>query len=482
VSHDILIVDDDPKIGTLLREALERDGLTAQSVRDPEVAMALLKEHPFEVVVSDLMMPGIDGLEVLRRAKSIRPGCEVVLMTAFASVETVREALKRGAVDYITKPFSIENDLKPLIHAILANPGEDLPAPAQEQPDTPDENDAFAGIVGRGEAMRDLLAKLPRVARSGAPVLLRGESGVGKELVAAAIHRLSPRSHRPMLTINGAALPDTLLESELFGHTKGAFSGATVDREGLFQAAHGGVLFLDEIGEISPTFQPKLLRVLESGEFHRIGDAQRTVKVDVRVIAASNRDLEEAVRQGAFRADLYYRLNVVPLTIPPLRERLEDIPALTDHFLRRFSRERKLHLSARAREAFATYSWPGNVRELANALQHGAVLCDGDEVGLQELPVALQDHAHSCDLTSEADGGSLQAIEVRTILKAMQKTDHNRTRAAQLLGITRRTLGYRIQKYGLDDQISAASRGEEHALRRPGPVRLDGARNTRQSA
>jgi DNA-binding NtrC family response regulator len=440
VPNEILIVDDDPKIGSFLRKALKRDGLNVESVQDPETAIALLKERPFEVVVTDLMMPGIDGIEVLRRAKSVRPECEVVLMTAFGSVETTREALKRGAVDYITKPFSVEGDLKPLIHAILADPGDGPGAPPEAQLIAGDDRDAFAGVVGQGSAMKALLDKLPRVARSGAPVLLQGESGVGKEVVATAIHRLSQRRHRRMLMINGAALPDSLLESELFGHTRGAFSGATDDRDGLFQAAHGGVLFLDEIGEISPTFQPKLLRVLETGEFHRIGDARRTIKVDVRVIAASNRDLEKAVRRGTFRADLYYRLNVVPLTIPPLRERREDIPDLIDHFSQRFSKGRRLRLSAQAREAIETYSWPGNVRELANALQHGAVLCDRDEIGLHELPVALQDHARSRELPTEAEGGSLE------------------------------------------DEIGAARSGEETPSPRARPVRVDGTRGARRSA
>ena len=470
---DVLIVDDEPKIGALLRAALERDGLGVEALQDPEKALALLKERPFEVVVTDLMMPGIDGLELLRRAKAIRPSCEVVVMTAYASVETAREALKRGAVDYITKPFSVEQELKPLIRAVLDAPANGLEAPAQEPPALSDEDDVFAEIVGRGEKMTALLDKLPRIARSEAPVLLRGESGVGKELAATAIHRLSARRQRPMLRINCASLPETLLESELFGHTKGSFSGAVADRDGLFQAAHGGILLLDEIGEISPIFQPKLLRVLDSGEFHRVGEAWRTIKVDVRVVAATNRNLEEAVRKGVFRADLYYRLNVVPLAIPPLRERPDDTRDLIEHFMRKFAGDRSMRLSHEARRAIETYSWPGNVRELANAIQHGVVLCEGNEIGLDDLPVALQDHYRSRELPAQPEQGTLEAIEVHCILQAMKKTDHNRTQAARLLGITRRTLGYRIRKYGLEEEFAAgggtASRGARPVRSKPTP-------------
>jgi transcriptional regulator with GAF, ATPase, and Fis domain len=282
-----------------------------------------------------------------------------------------------------------------------------------------------------------------------------------------------------MLRINCASLPETLLESELFGHTKGSFSGATSDRDGLFQAAHSGTLLLDEIGEISAIFQPKLLRVLDSGEFHRVGEAWRTIKVDVRVIAATNRDLEEAVRKAVFRADLYYRLNVVPLVIPPLRERRDDARELIDHFMRKFAGDCPLRLSHEARRAIETYSWPGNVRELANAVQHGAVLCEGNEIGIDDLPVAIQDRYRSRQLPAEPEQGTLEAIEVHCILQAMKKTDCNRTQAARLLGITRRTLGYRIRKYDLEQEFAAAAGS---ALRRARPVRTKPGPGASQSA
>lgn len=341
--------------------------------------------------------------------------------------------------------FAIQND-----HA-------GRPEPADPGPDP------LAGIVGRGAAMQRLLARVARVARSEAPVLLRGESGVGKEVMADLLHRLSSRRARPMLRINCAALPESLLESELFGHTRGSFTGANCDREGLFQAADGGILFLDEIGEISPAFQPKLLRVLESGEFHRIGDARGTVRVDVRVIAATNRDLEQAVREGRFRADLYYRLDVVPLSIPPLRARREDVPALLDHFLALHAAGRPLRFAPAARERLEAHDWPGNVRELSNAVQHGVVLAEGEEIGLDDLPDALRGDAGApSPLAPPADrpeAGTLEAIEMRTIQQAMRATSNNRTRAARLLGVTRRTLGYRLRKYGLDEVFGGGDDG-----------------------
>jgi transcriptional regulator with GAF, ATPase, and Fis domain len=336
--------------------------------------------------------------------------------------------------------------------------------------------------------MQALLAKVRKLARSEAPVLLQGESGTGKEVIANALHRLSSRGQQAMVKINCAALPETLLESELFGYTKGSFSGAAADREGLFQVAHGSTLFLDEVGEISPTFQPKLLRVLQDGEFHRIGDSRRTVKVDVRVIAASNRDLEDAVETGGFRRDLYYRLNVVALMLPPLRERREDLPDLIAHFTRQLAGDREVRFSPDALAALRHYDWPGNVRELVNAVHHGLVMSDPPEIRMEDLPVAVQDFQRSrgeSRQSSEADSNTLEAIEIRSILQAMKRTRHNRTEAARLLGVTRRTLSYRIRKYGLEPKLgshpsSALSNGEAEA--RPSMARVDPGRGAKASA
>jgi two-component system NtrC family response regulator len=432
----------------------------------------LLKQHPIDIIITDLCMPETDGLEVLRRSKLIRPGVEVVIITAFATVDTAREAMKRGAVDYLTKPFSIQDELKPLIENILkespqsdsteeAHPAtwfsgtdvEETKGTSKTKSNKTVASDEST-VIAKDEAMLELLERAKRVARSDASVLLTGKSGTGKDVVARTIHRHSSRSDRPLISINCASLPDTLLESELFGHTKGAFTGAVSDRPGFFEAANGGTIFLDEIGEISRNFQPKLLRVLENGEFHRIGNAKQIIKVDVRIIAATNLDLERAILTGNFREDLYYRLNVVPLHIPSLQERPDDIPALIQFFLDRADSGHKL--SRDAEDALLRYEWPGNVRELRNAMEHGIILSDKLEIQLSDLPAAIQDdhRANAPKKPRDQDqAGTLEEIEIGCIMQAMAKTGHNRTQAADLLGVSRRTLGYRIEKYGLTDPL-----------------------------
>jgi transcriptional regulator with GAF, ATPase, and Fis domain len=304
-----------------------------------------------------------------------------------------------------------------------------------------------------------------KVAATNSSVLLTGETGSGKEIFANLIHRFSPRHTRPMIRINCAALPETLLESELFGYTKGAFTGAGRDHIGVFQAADGGTIFLDEIGEISAAFQPKLLRVIQEGEFYRIGDARRPIRVDVRVIAATNRNLTEAVRSGTFREDLYYRLNVVPIEVPALREHMEDLPDLIAHFTRKRGQGRDVRFAPEALEAMERYDWPGNVRELANAIEHAVVLGDGFEIALEDLPASIQDHervrraeAFAGPAKPPPSARTLEQIETDCILQALDKTNHNRTQAARLLGITRRRLGYRIVKYGLEAKLREARR------------------------
>jgi DNA-binding NtrC family response regulator len=442
----ILVIDDEPQMGPLLHRVLGRAGLSVESFTDPEAGLARLREQPFDVLVTDLRMPGIDGLEVQRRAKSIRPACETVVITAHASVGSAREALKRGAVDYLTKPFSVERELLPLIRGVLAAlPGRELRRPAES---------AFSASrpIGESAVLRIVAERAERVARSNAPVLLQGESGTGKEVFADWIHRLSSRSEKPLLRVNCAALPDSLLESELFGHARGAFTGATREREGIFAAADGGTLFLDEIGEMALNVQPKLLRVLQEGEVQRVGESGRSVRVDVRVIAATNRDLRDAVKRGAFRSDLYYRLAVLPLELPSLREHLEDLPALVQHFLDRLGATARF--SADALGAMRRYAWPGNVRELANAVEHAVVLGNGPELQVGDLPAALQEAERQQSVAPIVDDeGTLEAIEQRIILQALERTRCNRTEAARLLGVTRRTLGYRIRKYGLEESV-----------------------------
>jgi len=483
----ILVVDDDPRVGNVVRRFLERSGHEAVYENDPEEALRRLREHPFDLILTDLMMPRVDGLELLRRAKLLRPSCEVIVMTAFASVGTAREALKRGAVDYLTKPFSPDGDLLPLIRSVLeGGAGEEgeaaAPAPLLEA-----ESD-HGEVVARSERMRALVARARKVARSDAAVLLRGESGSGKEVIASLLHALSPRAERPLVKVNCAALPESLFESELFGYARGAFTGAESPREGLFHAADGGTLFLDEVGEMPLAVQAKLLRVLQDGEFHRIGDPRRPVRVDVRVIAATNLDLESAVAAGAFRKDLYYRLNVVPLVVPPLRERPEDLAPLIVHLLGRVGAPAGARFSREAFAALESYDWPGNVRELANAIQHAVVLSDGPELALAHLPVALQDHWRNAAGASRGgviDAGTLEDIERRCIEQALRKTSFHRTRAAALLGITRRTLGYRIEKYGLAPLLEAPRRAPARAVARPAaaqPVERTGAGTPSASA
>jgi DNA-binding NtrC family response regulator len=458
----ILIVDDEIRLGDALRRTLALEGYEAFYEPDAEEALRALRSQPFDVLLTDLVMPGIDGIELMRRAKLIRPSCEVVVMTAFATVDTAREALKRGAVDYLTKPFSAERDLFPLIHDLLATPGgADAPLEAAEP------GSAVSGLVAASPAMRELVEKLPRIARSRANVLLRGDSGTGKEVVASALHRLSERSALPLVKVNCAALPEGLLEAELFGCRKGAYTGAHSDREGLFQAADGGTLLLDEVGELPASIQAKLLRVLQDGEFDRVGEPGHPLRVDVRIVAATNRDLEAAVRAGAFRKDLYYRLNVVPIFLPALSERPEDLRPLTQSFLEALAPHRTVRVGCEAWSLLERYDWPGNVRELRNALEHALVIGDGEEVRPEDLPAALQ-HA-PVRAAGEDEEGTLEEIERRCLAQALVKTGFNRTRAARLLGITRRTLGYRLRKYELEDELAALR--ASHAVQPRQPLR-----------
>jgi two-component system NtrC family response regulator len=459
----ILILDDEEKMANLIARSLERSGYDAVAVAQPAEALNRLKEAKFDVMLTDLRMPGMDGLEILRRAKGIDPGIEVILMTAYASVDTVREAMKLGAVDYLEKPVSAEEDLKPLLARLLGG----TPARAEKAPPA---REASANAPGTGQlahhagiecaspVMQSLYRKALKVARSNASVLLRGESGTGKEVLADLVQANSTRADRPYLKINCGALPETLLESELFGHVRGSFTGAAGDREGMFAAANGGTLLLDEVGEVTPALQVKLLRVLQQGEYQRVGESI-TRKADVRVIAATNRPLEKLVESGEFRQDLYYRLNVVPLEIPPLRERREDLPQLMAHFLTRFSPGHRMQLSDKARLALETYPWPGNIRELENAIEHAVVLAEGDTIELSDLPAAVQELAAKGDgiamnPTAAVGSASLEEIEKNCLMQALERTNGNRTRAAQVLNITRRTLGYRLRKYGLEDEVN----------------------------
>ncbi|MCX7626179.1 MAG: sigma-54 dependent transcriptional regulator [Candidatus Sumerlaeaceae bacterium] len=452
----ILIIDDEPKMSAALGRMLEREGHFVRSTTTPQDGLDWLAEDGFDVVLCDMRMPTMSGLDVLREAKRRAPVLDFVIMTAYADARSAVECMKEGALDYLIKPFSMD-ELKILLKRIeetrhLREENARLRELVEER--TPLEN-----IIAASRQMQDVLARARKVAAANSSVLLLGESGTGKEVIARAIHRMSPRAQKPLVVVNCGAIPETLLESELFGHTRGSFTGATESRKGMFETADGGTIFLDEIGDLPLHLQVKLLRVLQEGEIQRIGE-NTPRKVDVRVIAATNRDLEQLVQEGRFRQDLYYRLNVIPIYIPPLRERREDIAPLIEHFIRKYSPagQRKL-ISPEALARLMRYDYPGNVRELENAIEHAVVLSDSETITVEDLPLQIQNAEWERMIfpTPDSDAMSLEELEKRALLAALEKTNYNITRAAAHLGITRRTLGYRIKKYGLETLVAERS-------------------------
>jgi len=450
MSATILIIDDEPKMAGILKRVLTKQGYEVITTSKPEQGLTILQSQPVQIILCDLKMPGMDGIEVLERAKQIQPQAEFIMMTAYATAQTAVESMKKGAYDYLIKPFPLD-ELKILLARVLKT--KTLQEENVRLREALVDKFHFDNIVAESKLMQAVLGRVAKVAPSDASVLLRGESGTGKEILAKAIHQASPRKDKPLVTVNCSAIPTTLLESEMFGHVKGAFTGAVETRQGLFQSADGGTIFLDEIGEISPAVQVKLLRVLQDGKFQRVGDTA-PITVDVRVIAATNKNLEEAIQQGAFRQDLYYRLNVVPIYIPHLRERKEDILPLIEHFARKFQRPRKtITFAPETIDLFLAYDWPGNIRELENAVEHAVVMGETQQILPCDLPLALQTFYSKQELalsTPIHEQMTLADIEKRWIINALRKTKKNHTRAAKLLGITRRTLGYRLQKYEID--------------------------------
>ena len=439
----ILVVDDEEIVRESLSGWLEKDGYSVAAAADGPSALAALEAEPFAVVLLDLKMPGMDGLEVLEHARAARPGALIVLMTAYATVDTAVRAIKTGAYDYLVKPFDPE-ELSLLIAKIV------------RQQDVLRENTLLRRALRKDHRFRDLVSKSPAMkkvfdlartaARSPSTILVLGESGTGKELLARAIHAESPRAAQPFVAMSCAALPETLLESELFGYERGAFTGAQARHRGKFELAHRGTLFLDEIGDVSPKLQADLLRVLESRRFYRLGGSE-PLQVDVRIIAATNRDLPALVRAGTFRDDLYYRLNVIALTIPPLRQRREDIPLLVDHFLETLQAETgraREGLTAEAMDVVMAHDWPGNVRELKNVLERALVVSAGPliEVGDLGLTPGLVLHAPFA-------GASLEAVEKAHVASVLESCRGNVSQAARVLGIDRVTLYHKIKKYGL---------------------------------
>lgn len=446
-----LVVEDGQSQREILRDFLKDEGYDVVEAENGDKAIEVVKNGHFDLVLLDYKMPKKDGMMVLEEVKDINTEIDVIMMTAYGSVDTAVRAMKAGAADYITKPIELE-ELRILIGRIaerktLRKENEILREELRGKGVTTDQ------IIFKSAAMSEVVNLSGRVANSSATVLIQGESGTGKELLAKLIHNLSPRSERPMIVVNCAALSENLLESELFGHEKGAFTGASQRRIGRFEEADGGTLFLDEIGELSPAVQVKLLRFLQEREFQRVG-GNLTIRSDVRIISATNRNLQGELKYGTFREDLYYRLNVVTITVPPLRERKEDLSPLIDHFLRRFAIENGKEvqgISSEARDLLLRYDYPGNVRELENIIERAVVITRGPVITSRDLPFSRNSiYPHMSEVkTWRSLKESVEDLECKMIQRALEETANHQTKAANLLGISERMLRYKLKKYGL---------------------------------
>jgi len=443
----ILVVDDEPAQRELVVGFLKKHGFDVVEAGGGREAVTRFKQESFDLVLTDQRMSDLSGLEVLEAVRSTSPEAAVVIMTAYGTIETAVSAVKAGAADYLTKPLNLD-DLLHRVHRVRER--QRLVAENRQLREALAERHRVEGIIGDSGRMQEVLSLVRRVAPSDATVLIRGESGTGKELIANALHYASPRAAGPLVKVNCAALAESLLEAELFGHEKGAFTGAVGSRKGRFELADGGSIFLDEIGDLPPHLQVKLLRVLQEREFERVGSS-RPIKVDVRLFAATHRNLEALVREGRFREDLYYRINVVTIMLPPLRERREDLPPLIEHFLLAFAGKNGKTvrgLTRGAREALLRYDYPGNIRELENLMERAVVLTRDDVIGVEDLPLSLEAAAPG---SGEEAGliASVEGLERRMIREALAKADGTQTRAAELLGISERVLRYKLRKYGL---------------------------------
>ncbi len=442
----ILIIEDDESLARVTEMSLADAGYRVAKARDGAQGLAMHRAEGYDLILSDLQLPRMDGMALLREVKRTAP-VPVIMMTAYGSIDSAVEAMKLGAFDYLTKPFSQEELVLLVSKALrMASLEEENRALKRELA----EKYSLGSLIGKSPGMQEVFALIDKVAPTEASVLLLGESGTGKELAARAIHSLSPRREGPFVTVNCSAIPENLLESELFGHVRGAFTGAIREKAGKFEAAEGGTVFLDEIGDMPLVMQAKLLRAIAEREIERVG-GEKPLEVDVRVVSATNKDLARAVREGSFREDLFFRLNVVAITLPPLRERTEDVPLLIEHFLKRFGKT-GCALDQEAMKALEAYGWPGNVRELANSIERALVLCGGEKIGLEHLPVSLlrKEKAYGkVAMEIPANGLSLEDLERSLIQEALERHGWNQSRAASFLGISRPTLVYRMEKYGL---------------------------------
>ena len=439
----ILVLDDDPGTCRFMQELLSKPDREVETTTDPEQALARCRAKPFDLVISDLKLNArLDGIDVLRGVREAAPSTPVIIVTGFGELEKAVEAVREGAFDFVSKPFNI-SELKSLVERALHKSPTAPPQAAVRDTMPP-------ALLGRTPGMMTVYKQIAHAASADAPVLIIGESGTGKELVARAIHQHGNRSEKPFVPINCGALTETLLESELFGHIKGSFTGAVSDSKGVFQTAHTGTVFLDEVGEMSPALQVKLLRVLQEGEVRAVGTS-RPAKVDVRIVAATNVDVERAVAEGKFRQDLYYRLGVVIINLPPLRERREDIPLLIERFLKAASSKagKQIELTRGALDALATHTWPGNVRELENLIERVVVFSRGSRVDVGDLPSTVTPRAPAPEKRLFDDLPTLDEIERRYLLHVLEQVGNNRTRAAEVMGIDRRTLYRMAERFGI---------------------------------
>ena len=446
--NKILVADDEKNMLWAIKAALKKEDYDIITASDGKDAVEKFKENMPQLVILDLKMPRMDGMEALRQIKSISQKVSVIMITAHGSVDSAIEAMKIGALDYISKPFDVE-ELKITIKKALD---------VEKLKDTVDfltgeiKSKEKQVIIGKSQKMKDVFRLVDKVSKSDATVLITGESGTGKELLANAIHYRSKRKSGPYVKVNCGSIPENLLESELFGYEKGAFTGAAARKIGKFERADGGSIFLDEVGELPLAMQVKFLRVLQEMEIERVGGTE-AIDIDVRIIAATNRNLEKMVEEGLFREDLYYRLNVIPIAMPALRERAEDIPLLIEHFLKKYSKKMgmdKLEIDSKAVEAMEKYKWKGNIRELENLIERLVILCENDTIGVDDLPIELlQAGGGDFEFALPKSGIDLEKVEKSFIVQALQASGGNQTKAAKLLGITRHTLIYRMEKYDI---------------------------------
>jgi two-component system response regulator AtoC len=448
VGKRVLIADDEKNMRWVLGEALTAEGYEVVEAADGKEALGSVKEAAPDLMVLDHKMPKPDGMEVLRRIRADGHTFPIIMLTAHGNVATAVEAMKAGATEYVTKPFDLDELKLAIDKAIRIS---DLSAEVERLRAELDQDWDVEGIVGADHRMVAVLSTVEKVAPTTATVMIYGESGTGKELIARAIHRLSPRGTKPFVEVHAGALPETLLESELFGYEKGAFTGAVAAKPGRFEMANGGTLFLDEVGDISMGVQVKLLRVLQERRFERLGGT-RSIDVDVRVLAATNRDLQQLIADGEFREDLFYRLNVVPITLPPLRKRQGDVPLLIAHFLDKYNAGTR-RFTPEATRMLVDYGWPGNIRELENTIERIVILAPGDEIGVEDLPSEVRTGAISATATPlfvlPEEGCDLEEVEMELIRQALDRSGGSTAKAAKLVGLTPKTLEARMQRLGI---------------------------------